>query len=172
MHDQWLLYLQDPVVDGLGSFLSGCLMQLAKYTLHNHCLFSLSATRVTTLWSICFCCVGQQLHLHNASSLIVGNSKWQEERDWHKNGSKDREPKRSYYPVKWAASLISMREEQRLAKQRKCMTVLKKNKNHSLAFSEMFKTSLNFVNVRFAILLRLLTLHCTWPTVPKHVPCF
>ena len=45
-------------------------------------------------------------------------------------------------------------------------------KNHSLAFSEMFKTSLNFVNVRFAILLTLLTLHCTWPTVQKHVPCF
>ena len=41
-----------------------------------------------------------------------------------KNGSKDREPKCSYYPVKWAASLISMREEQRLAKQRKR---LKKN---------------------------------------------
>ena len=33
--------------DGLGSFLYGCLMQLAKYTLHNHCLFSSSATRVT-----------------------------------------------------------------------------------------------------------------------------
>ena len=38
------------IFDGLGSFLSGCLMQLAKYTIHNHCLFSLSATRVTTLW--------------------------------------------------------------------------------------------------------------------------
>ena len=50
MQDQWLLYLQDQVVEGLGSFLSGCLMQLAKYTIHNHCLFSLSATRVTTLW--------------------------------------------------------------------------------------------------------------------------
>jgi len=46
MHDQWLLYLQDQV----GSFLSGCLMQLAKYTIHNHCLFRLSATMVTTLW--------------------------------------------------------------------------------------------------------------------------
>ena len=33
-------------------------MQLAKYTIHNHCLLSLSATRVTTQWSkqpICFC---------------------------------------------------------------------------------------------------------------------
>ena len=50
MYDQWLLYLQDQVVDGLGSFLSGCLMQLAKYTIHNHCLFSLFATKVTTLW--------------------------------------------------------------------------------------------------------------------------
>jgi len=38
------------VVEGLGSFLSGCLIQLVKYTTHNHCLFSLSATRVTTLW--------------------------------------------------------------------------------------------------------------------------
>ena len=60
MHNQWLLYLQHQVVEGLGSFLSGCLMQLAKYTIHNHCLFSLSATRVTTLWlkqPICFCCV-------------------------------------------------------------------------------------------------------------------
>ena len=59
MQDRWLLYVQDKVVDGLGSFLSGCLMQLAKYTIHNHCLFSLSATRVTTLWlkqPICFCC--------------------------------------------------------------------------------------------------------------------
>ena len=48
------------IVEGLGSFLLGCLMQLAKYTTHNHCLFSLSATRVTTLWlkqPICFCCV-------------------------------------------------------------------------------------------------------------------
>ena len=60
VHDlfkRWLLYLQDQVVDGLGSYLSGCLMQLAKYTLHSHCLFSLSATRVTTLWlkqPICF----------------------------------------------------------------------------------------------------------------------
>ena len=44
--------------DGLGSFLYGCLMQLAKYTLHNHRLFSSSATRVTTQWlkqPICFC---------------------------------------------------------------------------------------------------------------------
>ena len=38
MHDQWLLYVQDQVVEGLGSFLSGCLMQLAKYTIHNHAL--------------------------------------------------------------------------------------------------------------------------------------
>ena len=48
------------VVEGLGSFLSGCLMQLAKYTIHNHCLISLSATRLTTVWlkqPICFCCV-------------------------------------------------------------------------------------------------------------------
>ena len=30
------------VVEGLGSFLSGCLMQLARYTTHNHCLISLS----------------------------------------------------------------------------------------------------------------------------------
>ena len=46
--------------DGLGSFLYGCIMQLAKYTLHNHCLFSSSATRVTTQWlkqPICFCSV-------------------------------------------------------------------------------------------------------------------
>ena len=47
------------VVEGLGRFLSGCLMQLAKCIIHNHCLFSLSATRVTTPWlkqPICFCC--------------------------------------------------------------------------------------------------------------------
>ena len=41
---------------GCRSFLSGCLIQLAKYTIHNHCPFSLSATRVTTLWLICVCC--------------------------------------------------------------------------------------------------------------------
>ena len=35
------------VAEGLGSFLSGCLMQFAKYTIHNHCPFSLSAARVT-----------------------------------------------------------------------------------------------------------------------------
>ena len=32
IHDQWLLYLKIEVVDDLGSFLSGCLMQLAKIT--------------------------------------------------------------------------------------------------------------------------------------------
>ena len=32
---------------GLGSFLSGCLMQLA---IHNHLLLSLPATTVTILW--------------------------------------------------------------------------------------------------------------------------
>ena len=45
MHDQWLLYLQDEVWEA--SSLHGCLMQLEKYTIHNHCPFSLSATRVT-----------------------------------------------------------------------------------------------------------------------------
>ena len=49
MHNQWLLYLQDPVVDCLGSFLPG----LAKYTMHNHCLINLSATRVTNLFLLC-----------------------------------------------------------------------------------------------------------------------
>ena len=39
------------VKDGLGTFLYGWLIQLAIY---NHCLFSLSATRVTTPWLICF----------------------------------------------------------------------------------------------------------------------
>ena len=35
-------------------------MQLANYTLHNHCLFSLFATKVTTQWLkqlTCFCSV-------------------------------------------------------------------------------------------------------------------
>ena len=51
---QWLLYLQD----NLGSFLYGCLMQLANSTLHNHCILSLTVTRVTTQWlkqPSCFC---------------------------------------------------------------------------------------------------------------------
>ena len=41
--------------------ISGCLMQLASSTMqskpHNHCLLSLTATRVTTQWSICLCSV-------------------------------------------------------------------------------------------------------------------
>jgi len=45
------------VVEGLGSFLSGCLVQIAKYTIHNHCLSSLCATRVSILWLNCFCSV-------------------------------------------------------------------------------------------------------------------
>ena len=53
------------VVESLGSFLSDCLMQLAK---KNHRFFSLTATRVTTLWlkqPICFCCV------YNSSKLAL-----------------------------------------------------------------------------------------------------
>ena len=64
---QWLLYLQDNgyycmlfdtcrcdlfqrcmISDGLGSFLSGCVMQLVNNTYHS--LFSLSVAMVTTLW--------------------------------------------------------------------------------------------------------------------------
>ena len=37
-------------IEGLGSSLPGRLMQLTKYTIHNHSPFSLSATRVTTPW--------------------------------------------------------------------------------------------------------------------------
>ena len=39
---QWLLYIsaRSWLQDSLGSFLYVCLMQLANYVLHNHCLFS------------------------------------------------------------------------------------------------------------------------------------
>ena len=60
-------------------------------------------------------------------------------------------------------SEIDEYEEHQLANQR--MDVLKND--HILGFSEMLKTSLtswNSFNVCFAILL---TLGCTWPTVPK-----
>ena len=64
------------VVEGLGRFLYGCLMQLAKCIIHNHCLFSLSATRVTTPWlkqPICFCCDQLVLRL----SVCCGcNTNW------------------------------------------------------------------------------------------------
>ena len=46
---------------GLGSFLSGCLIQLAIDNLTNVSLACMSATRVTMLWlkqPLCFCSVG------------------------------------------------------------------------------------------------------------------
>ena len=45
------------VVEGLGSFLSGCVMQLAKYTIHNHCLImqpdNHSVIKTTNLFLLC-----------------------------------------------------------------------------------------------------------------------
>ena len=64
-----------------------------------------------------------------------------------------------------------MREEQQVAKQRKCVAVL--SNDHILAFGEVFETSLtssNSFSVCFAIFLILLTLHCMWPTVPNARP--
>ena len=75
MDNQWLLYLQDQVVEGLGSFLSGCLMQMEKHTIHNHCLFSLSATRCT-LWSkqqisrFLLCCAWDKEKCSNTSCPV------------------------------------------------------------------------------------------------------
>ena len=57
------------------------------------------------------------------------------------------------------------REDQWLAKQIKCIAVLRND--HILAFIEVFETSLtssNFFNVCFAILLTLLILCYTWST--------
>ena len=54
--------------------------------------------------------------------------------DWHNNGSEDREPKCSHYPVKSTARSMSMRE-QWLVKQR--MAVLRND--HILSFGEVFK---------------------------------
>ena len=62
----------------------------------------------------------------------------------------------SHYPVKSVVRSRSTREEQRLAKQKKRMTMF----DHSLPLTNSF-------NVHFAILLTLFTLCCTWPTVPK-----
>ena len=46
-----VMYLQDHGCKMVWETSSlGFLMQLAKYTIHNHCLFSLSATRATTQW--------------------------------------------------------------------------------------------------------------------------
>ena len=44
MFNDYYNYLQG----GLGNFLSGLLMQLAKYAVYNHCLVSLSEIMVTT----------------------------------------------------------------------------------------------------------------------------
>ena len=79
-------------------------------------------------------------------------------RDWCENGSEDREPKCSHYPVKSAARSMSTRE-QRLAKQR---MVVSRN-NHILAFGEVFESRSfpsNSLNVCFGVFL---TLHYTWP---------
>ena len=83
-----------------------------------------------------------------------------DETDTYNNGSEDREPKCSHYPVKSTVKSMSMREQQ-LAKQR--MAVLRND--HILMFSEVFETSLASWN-SFNVCL----LTHNWLTIPKHMP--
>ena len=78
--------------------------------------------------------------------------------DWCKNGSEDKEPKCSHFPMKSAARSMGMREQsmQWLVKQKSAWVF---RSDHILMFGEVFETLLTFSNsfsICFAILLALL----------------
>ena len=89
-------------------------------------------------------------------------SQEEELRDWRENGSEDRDAVKMQLPTREVCGKLDEyeREEQWLAKQRKCMAILRNDHTHrsSNSFNEHFSIPFLILVSRF---------RCTWTTGPN-----